>query len=388
MKWLAFAFTLALTACRVEPPPSPPAPFDRTTDSYPTSYPTIGDGEFTPLGRAILDDDLDSARRLLESGADPNVRTGARGDHHSLTVALLDYAGPRSPARKADFVRLLLQHGADPNTRWCPFETRGNGDEQWPTCRSAFGTTGLIEAAGFDWVEIVDLLLAAGADPRLQDWHGGAAIDYASDEQIIHAIGRVLFPAEAGHNARILALMDEHGGGWLSRGTTRLERALSPTWPPNASPRPPTPPGENDDRRQADLDETARIVSHVGAILRLGADPDERVTIGGADWPPLARAISDNRATVVRLLLNYGADPNVRWCVSPQRQPGAPRTEKAADCTAANGLTPMIWAAQENAFAAASILRASGADATLKDWTGRSAADYATTAEMRRLVSP
>ena len=272
--------TLSLTACAAEPLPSPPAPYDRATDGFPT----IGDNRFTPLGRSILDNDLDGARRLLEGGADPNVRSGSKGDYHPLTIALLSYSGygPRSPARKTEFVRLLLQHGADPNARWCPFESRGNGDEKWwTTCRSAVGTTGLIEAAGFDWVEIVDLLLAAGADPRLRDWHEGTALDYASDEHIIHAIGRVLFPAEAGRNARILALMNEHGGGWFSLNTTRLERALSPTWPPNASPRLLPPPGENDYRKQADLDDTARIVSHVGAILRLGADPNERVTAGG-----------------------------------------------------------------------------------------------------------
>lgn len=175
---------LALTGCVAEPLPSPPAPYDRATDRYPTT----GDDRFTPLGRSILENDLEGAQRLLEGGADPNVRSGSKGDYHPLTIALLSYSGygPRSPARKTAFVRLLLQHGADPNARWCPFESRGNGDEKFPTCRSALGTTGLIEAAGFDWVEIVDLLLAAGADPTLRDWHEGTAIDYASDEQIIH----------------------------------------------------------------------------------------------------------------------------------------------------------------------------------------------------------
>lgn len=70
----------------------------------------------TLLHLAIEYDDLETARRLLEWGADPNVRAAPDaegfGDHPALFHAVVAL-GDRSDAK----ARLLLQHGADPNLR-------------------------------------------------------------------------------------------------------------------------------------------------------------------------------------------------------------------------------------------------------------------------------
>jgi ankyrin repeat protein len=84
--------------------------------------------------------DVAEMRRLLKQGHDPDVRGGVNG-WPALMHAI--------HKNRRTSVEVLLQAGADPNAR-------GNG-----------GYTPLIMAAGYGYSDIVRLLLAKGADPRL-----------------------------------------------------------------------------------------------------------------------------------------------------------------------------------------------------------------------------
>lgn len=104
---------------------------------------TYGSG--TPLGNAVISDDLDYIRLLLDAGADPDA-----------IVPVLSQQGPLHFAvtnGSADAIRLLLDAGADPNLAdelgFTPLLYAVSGQE-----------IGNPEVA----IEIARLLLAAGAD--------------------------------------------------------------------------------------------------------------------------------------------------------------------------------------------------------------------------------
>jgi ankyrin repeat protein len=110
-------------------------------------------------------------------------------------------------------------------------------------------------------------------------------------------------------------------------------------------------------------------------MLGLGADPNERVTWGGVDWTPLAIAIHYGDARVVEALLEHRADPNQRSCVSVESDPK--HRARATECTTTNGTTPLMWATSLGRTDMVSLLLKHGAGSTLRDWQGRTAADYA-----------
>jgi ankyrin repeat protein len=145
----------------------------------------------TPLDIAVVARHVEAVRLLLESGADPNMRWGDRGDHLPLQEAIDDVSTGAALADRDEIVRLLLKHGADVNARWRPFASRVAWDAhvywaQWG-CVSEKGVTPLIEAAAADRADAVHRLLDAGADLRLEDWTGRAAIDYARSD-IVRAL--------------------------------------------------------------------------------------------------------------------------------------------------------------------------------------------------------
>jgi ankyrin repeat protein len=82
--------------------------------------------------------------------------------------------------------------------------------------------------------------------------------------------------------------------------------------------------------------------------------------------PPLMYAIAVRQEDLVVLLLRRGADPNRRWCV--------PKSDPA--CSTRNGMTPLMYAAQRGTGKIESLLIEAGANPSLRDWRGRTAADY------------
>ncbi|HJT87083.1 MAG TPA: ankyrin repeat domain-containing protein, partial [Bryobacteraceae bacterium] len=184
-------------------------------------------GGLTPLVYAARQNCLECARILLEHGADVNqathygwsaLLTATQNRHYRLAAYLLDHGanpnlpnnggwtplylatdnrnieGGDYPVRQADmdhldFIRLLLAHGADVNARICgvkstPTECKGDSTET----RTIFtmqwlyedGATPFLRAAQSGDVELMKLLLAHGADPKIPTAHKVTALAVAA----------------------------------------------------------------------------------------------------------------------------------------------------------------------------------------------------------------
>jgi uncharacterized protein len=103
---------------------------------------------------------------LLSIGADPNGRIGPHAAYPPLYEAVR-WNHVRVAAR-------LLEGRADPNARLFV-------DPQGVRPGEKDGPTLLMLAAAAGRTEMVDLLLAWGADPTLKDWKGRSALDWSND---------------------------------------------------------------------------------------------------------------------------------------------------------------------------------------------------------------
>jgi ankyrin repeat protein len=92
----------------------------------------------------------DVAEALLNRGADPNMvdKSGKTVLHHSA-------------ASRVEIVKALLAHGADPNLR----VSNPKGSGRYGLRVTEQGATALVIAADYNNLEIVNVLLDAGADP-------------------------------------------------------------------------------------------------------------------------------------------------------------------------------------------------------------------------------
>ena len=111
---------------------------------------------FTPLHLAAFFGQENSARTLLENGADPNAVA-----KNAMKVAPLHSA---AAGRDVNIVRMLLEHGASPNAR------------------QHGGWTPIHEAAQSGDRDMVDLLLKHGADPAAKNDAGVTALDLAKQK--------------------------------------------------------------------------------------------------------------------------------------------------------------------------------------------------------------
>jgi ankyrin repeat protein len=161
-----------------------------------------GPGGSTPLMYAALYGDAGSVQRLLENGANPNLRNDAGATALMWAVD------------EADKTRLLLDRGADPNLR------------------SGEGRTALMMAAGrFGSGTVVKLLLDHGADPLAMPPQGQSSITAAAsagDADVVEMLlargadaksrAGALPAAVASQCNRCIALLIDAGGrGALNR---------------------------------------------------------------------------------------------------------------------------------------------------------------------------
>jgi ankyrin repeat protein len=96
----------------------------------------------------------------------------------------------------------------------------------------------------------------------------------------------------------------------------------------------------------------------VRALLLAGAEVNP---VSRGEFPTLLRAVINTDISIIRLLLQAGADPNVHY------DTGDPSTVKQ------DGTTPLIAAARRGEVVIASLLLEAGADRHARDRTGRTA---------------
>ncbi len=232
---VVFIGLLAIGGCDPGPMPTPPTP--RTPIGWGPGaidlahrqldwFPSDSHDPF-PLDIALRTNRLDEVRRLLASGANPNLRWGHSGDHFPLVpqppfgveredrqlgrvrTLIRIGADPNERAARggADWTpiamalhqralraaRLLLENGADPNQRTCVDLIHGSFSAKWshgpafsrdPACTPDNGMTALISRVRADDLAAVKLLLEFHADRSLRDWMGRTALDYAKDPEI------------------------------------------------------------------------------------------------------------------------------------------------------------------------------------------------------------
>ena len=192
-----------------------------------TASATLSEGA-TPLLVATVRGQVPLALFLLEKGADPNVaEAGFTPLHWASTTWENGAANPvygfddpmaGIPDRQAklQLVRVLLAHGANPNarmTRGKPAFAGGYTD--------AVGATPFLLASSVDDVEMMRLLLAAGADPKLMTATNATALMAAT--ALNHGVGESAVTEQQAIKAVKLLLDLGVGAGGV---TTSNENAL------------------------------------------------------------------------------------------------------------------------------------------------------------------
>jgi len=352
----------------------------------------------TLLMTAARSGDVETLQVLLDQGADLEA-----GDSAYAQTALMH----ATRAGKDSAVATLLAAGADVEARTRvgetpPFRpnggTRGAGVEKSPErgMRAAIpgGKTALLYAARDGHLRIVRQLLEAGAAVDAADPNGITPLIMATSNERM-AVARLLI--EAG--------VDIDAADWYGR--TALWSAIDVR---NLDT--PNPPAGNGVDREGAL-ELIRLLVERGANLnpRIREMPVVRrhvLPLGSLSWvdftgeTPLIRAALAGDVTVLRLLLQQGADPQitteggttalmaaagVNWVVSqtwdegPEALLEAVRIcfEAGIDINAVNskGLRAIHGAANRGSDAIIQFLAEHGADLAAADGEGRTPLDWA-----------
>jgi ankyrin repeat protein len=139
----------------------------------------------TPLLRAAIGADVEAARLLLEHGALvdlPNVHgitpLMAAAGHASGRNRVTD--GQQAQERAIELIDLFLAAGADIEAKITDTDSRtANVGRQPNAVTEREGQTALYGAVKFGWADVVEHLLAKGADPNVKDVLGRTPLDGA-----------------------------------------------------------------------------------------------------------------------------------------------------------------------------------------------------------------
>jgi ankyrin repeat protein len=210
----------------------------------------VEQGGFTPLLFTARGGDVATAKILIAAGADVNdaaadgtsaLVVATHSGHSALALLLLEhgadpnaigsgYTALQIAIRQGDVevVKALLGRGADPNARLIkPTPARRLSDDV-ALARPLVGTTPLWLAADFGETEIVRILTAAGADPRLTANDGSTPLIASIGRNEARALEIVKYLAERGANVNAA---DESGNTALHKaaanGFDRLVQLLA-----------------------------------------------------------------------------------------------------------------------------------------------------------------
>jgi ankyrin repeat protein len=396
----------------------------------------------TPLQLAAVNGNVDILRRLLDAGADPNeiapsgepvllvaARTGVPD-----ALALLLERGAQIDARDTNFAqtalmaaareghvdaaRLLLEHGADVDaqTRIGPLPpfvppckgtgcgsegvgiNRGGLPDRGRRAAALGGMTALLYAVREGQTDVVALLLEAGANVELAEANGIRPLLLAALNNRI-AAGRALLGAGADPDA------DDFWG-------------RSPLWAAVEYRNLDMNNREQDSPTHNGVDR-APVLEFVRTLLEAGADPNARTrevppprrwlySLNDVSWvdftgqTPFLRAALSGDTSSMRLLLEYGADPNiatlagttplmaaagVNWVVAQTYTESMEQSLAAValcldlgnDINATNsmGLSALLGAVNRGANDIVRFLAEHGADLDVVDVQGRTAMRWA-----------
>jgi ankyrin repeat protein len=227
--------------------PQTPRLEDAKTTASDASESRAGAG--SRLAAAVSKNDLSTVRRLLAAGVDPNSVDA------TATPVLVRAAGSGRTA----IVGALLDAGANSNAT-APVDGDQGG---WPSA--------LMAAAGEGHLDVVELLIARGADVN------------ANYEAVEQTFPTALLAAIASGRAEVVRALLDAGADISAKGVMGLEAI-----------------------HDAALDSDLEIVE---LLLAHGAEVDTRDGLGGT---PLMWAAGAGQVKMVRLLIARGANVNAR----------------------------------------------------------------------------
>ncbi|MFZ8841947.1 MAG: ankyrin repeat domain-containing protein, partial [Pyrobaculum sp.] len=351
----------------------------------------------TPLHLAALRGSVEEVERLLNSGADPNVR-----DVFGRTP--LHYASARNHKAAAE---LLLKHGADPNARDEDGETPLDLAAKWCAVdaaelllgRGGFGGEAVRWAVDGDCPALLRFL---GVKPdaelvkRAAEACSLEALDYllSLDASLAPVVARERVCIEAwevaarravgtGVEALLLHMGAEPSRSDIAEALLRLGVG----------------PDLRDETGKTPLHKAAASCSFaVGVFLEAGADPNARDAEGNT---PLHYAAGAGCIYAVELLLKHGADPNAknargetplhkaRWQsnysgLSPAVVDMLLKAGADVNARDVDDNTPLHVAATTCSLAAAAILLKHGADPNARNNQGKTPLDLLNCPEMTR----
>jgi uncharacterized protein len=290
-------------------------------------------GGSTALLFAARFGDAQSAKLLLAAGADPNdslpdgtsaLVLAAHSGHREVALALLDkganpndlgigYTALHAAILRSDpeLVKALLAHGADPNIRMTKGTPVRRNSTDYFLLAPLIGVTPYLLAAKFLEPEIMQALLASGADPKKT----------------------------------------------MPDGATALMLAAGDDSPNNA------------DRRGINVIDFGKVQPETKVLPAVEAAWNANANVGASDEAgntALHAAVTHRYATVVQFLVDHGADVNVRnkAGLTPLQLVATPQkiTEKPAAVTSASAASSGREPADDSADQRiASLLRKQGA---------------------------
>jgi ankyrin repeat protein len=278
----------------------------------------LDDGHFKPLALATLFGRVNLAKLLLGAGANPNVRSADPPNDRNITPLMVAAA-----TDNRQIFDLLLKHRADPRLVTAKGASalsravkRRNHYVVERLVRAGCRASGheLHTPAYWGDVELIQLLLRAGADPNVDRRQKFGLADLAPLETAIQERGGT------------------YNTEWLGNDRSRGAKEI----------------------RARDARLSTKYLKVIQNLLRAGADPN-RITVGNT---PLYHAARWGDLLVVKLLLKAGAKPD-----SISQLPWTKVYREAA----------LHCAAKESHVEIAAALVAAGADTRLRDAEGLTA---------------